>query len=855
MHPDRLTVFLPCHSLDDFPTWLEESEADELLSAWTAAWHPWLIATVGAAPWWSSVDLPLVADDAVLGIVPRPWDDRFATQAEAICTVSSRWVRSVSGREPVVAAAAAALAADAPVPDPLPGAALAADFHTLGLATLLAELLARRMRAHASVASDDFKSAAVAAARAAVAGDEVTARERLQECFGFLESSRARYYPVDVWLVDIVLLAESTLGGGLDRELNSPVPATIVATGRVVEALATANPAAVSRIRDRCAGGTLEPAGGRYDSRPLDLSTPEEILDSLQRGGAAWRDHVGVAPVTYAHASGGSSAILPQILAGLGFTAAIWPLFDGTPLPDPAAGRIRWEGTGGGCIDGIARPPLDARRAKTILTLPGRIGDAMDHDHTVVIPFAHHAGTASSWHDELRRIGAVSSALGTFVTVSQLVSRTAGAGTTVSFEPDAFPVTLPSPAAEEADPVAAQRAVITAEAVRLAAGRGTLLDLLPASTLPAARAAVPARTARGPAGIVRALAGRRKRDERHVLENGLLRVEAHSRTGGILSVRRPCDRGNRLSQRLAVRSTRPAPAAGQPWEDPAERAEYSDMVAESISREPAADGGGGAITSRGRLVTGGRDAGRFWQRIALVDGLPLAVVDVGVRLFERPAAPLWEHHAACRFAWHENDDVEVRRSLHAQSIPTERGRFTAPWFVEVGGTGLSLRAGAAHADAGRVVILTGGLPWHVRSGGHMLDSILPGDATEDVTVRLAVGVGLERPWDVALALLAGTPLAAVAAAGPANVRITAGSVRFDGGRLASARVGLLESAGTSGDVRVEWRADVVRARVCDAAGREAPAGSGAATVSIDGRSTSVFLRRYEWLHLDLEFSS
>jgi rhamnulokinase len=33
MKPDRIAVFLPCHSLDDFPTWLDDHEADDLLAA------------------------------------------------------------------------------------------------------------------------------------------------------------------------------------------------------------------------------------------------------------------------------------------------------------------------------------------------------------------------------------------------------------------------------------------------------------------------------------------------------------------------------------------------------------------------------------------------------------------------------------------------------------------------------------------------------------------------------------------------------------------------------------------------------------------------------------------------------
>jgi len=854
MRPDRITVFLPCHSLDDFPTWLDEPDAEGLLSAWTAAWHPWLIASVGAAPWWASVDLPPVADGRVLGIVPAAWDDRFATQADAIAAPFSRWVRGTTGTEAIVAAAAAAFAGDAPPDEPLPDGGMAADFRALGLAALLAELLARRMRSHASAIDDDFNAAAVAAARAALAGDQAGARGHLAECYGCLEAARGRYYPVDVWLVDLVLLAESTLGASLDRELDSPVPLAVVATGQVVEKLAAANPAAVSSIRGRIAAGTLEPAGGRYDSRPLDGCGPEEILDSFSRGMAAWRGLVGSAPSTYAQCSGGSSAILPQLLAGLGFTGAVWPLFDGSPLPDPGAGRIRWEGTGGGCIDGIARPPLDARAAQTILSLPGRIGDAMDHDHTVVVHFAHHAGTASHWHDVLRRIGAATTALGTFVTPRRLFEQTAGTGTTVSFEPDAFPIE-PPPAA--GDTVAAHVAAARDEAVRLLAARAPLAELLPAAgTERGAGGPPPDRVARRSWRLPTLFPAVRGADA-HVLEHGLLRVQVHPRTGGILSVRRPEDLGNRLSQRLSIRSTRPAPAVGQPWEDAAERAEHADMEAESIEQVPAADGAAAAIVSRGRLILGRREVGRFTQRVELVAGMPLAVVDVDVQVAVQPAGPLWEQHAACRFAWHENDDVEVRRSLHAQSVATERGRLTAPWFIELTDPGLAARAAAAGRSSAGVTILTGGLPWHVRSGGHMVDSILPSGPASgggSAGVRLGVGVGLERPWDAALALLAGAS-PALPAAGPEHVRLTIGPVRYEGGRLAAARIGLLESRGRAGEARIEWRHQVAGARVCDALGRELPAGAAAGAVVVDGRVTTVFLRRYEWLHLDLEFSA
>ena len=863
MKPDRITVHLPCHSLHDFPTWLDEAEADSLLAAWTAAWHPWLIATVGSMPRWASVDLP-PENHACLGIVPAPWDDRFAAQADALCTSGSRWVRGVTGHPEIVAAAAAALAGDHPVTEPLPGGPLADEFQALGLAALLAELVAQRMRSSAVLTDDGFAEATVRAARAAIAGQEDEARAALQECYGFLESTRAHYYPVDVWLLDLVLLAESTLGPMLDRELQSPVPMALIATGGTIEKLAAINQPARSRLRERCEAGTLAPAGGRYDFRSLDECTPEEILGSLKRGLAAWRESVGTAPVTYAQQTGGTSAILPQVLTGLGFTGVIWTLFDGTPLPDPGSSRIRWEGTGGGCIDGVARAPLDARSAQMILSLPERLGDAMDHDHTAVVQFAHHAGTASPWFDVLRRIGAASTVLGTFVTPPELFRRTAGAGTVVSFEPDVFPVGLPAaPAIASAggsrhDPVAIGVAATKAEAVRLMIASESLHDVLQRPSVSAVGGAPTAASggARSAWGFGSLLAGRRRSDEELVLEHESLRIQVHRQTGGLLSMRRTSDRGNRLSQRLAVRTTRPAPPAGHAWEDASERAIYSDMQADSIERVPAADGRGEAIESRGRLTVGpNRVMGSFTQRIELLPGLPLALIDIEVRGLGPAAGPLFEHHVACRFAWNENEDIDIRRSLHTQSVATERGRFTAPWFIELCGP---------DSRDGRVAILTGGLPWHVRSSPHMLDSILPTSASPttasgNVSHRLAVGIGINRPWDLATMLLADASPAAWRAAtaeqtSASNVRLTVGPLRREGGRVVAARIGLLESAGHAGEVRLDWAADVARAAPCDAAGERLSDGDTIADgVSIDGRSITLALKRYEWRHLDLEF--
>ena len=834
---ERTTVFLPCHTLDDFPTWLEEAEADDLLAAWTAAWHPALVAAVGAAPQWASIDLP-VPQGPLLGIVPTTWDDRFAAQFDSACTVGSAFVRRSVGVEQIERAAADRLGL--PV-GPLAGARWADDFRAVGVAALLAGLLARRMRTHADLESTSFFTAVVAAARAVVAGRDDDGEAALREAFDALSATRARYYPVDSYVIDLVLVAAATRGAALVAAIDSPVPVAVAASGESITEVFSAHPDAVAAVRAAVEAGRVELCSGPAADTPLDLATPESALHSFIRGREAFSALFNAPPASFARVAGGAIPLLPQLLAGCGVEGGIWTLFDGSPLPDVGGGMIRWQ-AGGAAIDLLAAAPLDARSARTVLALHETLGDALDREHVAAVLFAHYAGTASRWHALVRRIGRWTNLLGTFVTPRELARRTTGAGTTVSLEPDAFPPTLPRSTAAAGDDV------ITAAVAQAAQEAGAIV----AATSPLAVVLAPP-PARPPIAVQPPLrrwlsfavpTGASRDADRLVLEHELIRVEAHPQTGGLLSLRRDRDGANRLSQQLAVRTTRTAGGGGG-WEAAEDGVLTTRMVADAVERV-LGENGRDSLVSRGRLVAAdGGVAARFSQIVSLVEGMPLAVLDIEVEL-ERPlAGSLLDSHVAARFAWHENEHVEIRRSLLTQSVATERTRFTAPHFIEI--VPESTRVDVA-ADA--VTILTGGLPWHLLSTPHVLDSLLAGGSVGRISRRLAIGLGLRRPWDSALALAAGTPLGVAIPGLPENVRLTVAELVTTDGQFTAGRFGLLESAGVGGEVTIDWGRPVARATVVDFTGgpRTEPA------VAIDGTRTVVSLERYQWLQLDLGFA-
>ncbi|HEY1068273.1 MAG TPA: hypothetical protein VGE52_19265, partial [Pirellulales bacterium] len=49
---EELIILLPCHSLEDFPLYHQGDEAEGLLAAWTALFHPAFLASAQTLPTW-----------------------------------------------------------------------------------------------------------------------------------------------------------------------------------------------------------------------------------------------------------------------------------------------------------------------------------------------------------------------------------------------------------------------------------------------------------------------------------------------------------------------------------------------------------------------------------------------------------------------------------------------------------------------------------------------------------------------------------------------------------------------------------------------------------------------------------
>jgi hypothetical protein len=155
----------------------------------------------------------------------------------------------------------------------------------------------------------------------------------------------------------------------------------------------------------------------------------------------------------------------------------------------------------------------------------------------------------------------------------------------------------------------------------------------------------------------------------------------------------------------------------------------------------------GEIIAEGVLLGGQQQVlAEFRQRFRAWLGRP--ILDLRIELFpeQPPAGYSWHAYFGAQFAWRD-ERATLLRGLNGIGQVTTHLRPQTPDYLEL----RLLRQST--------VILPGGLPFHQREGGRMLDVILlpPGEAAQSFDI--AIGLDREQPMQTALGLV--TPVTLV----------------------------------------------------------------------------------------------
>jgi hypothetical protein len=311
--------------------------------------------------------------------------------------------------------------------------------------------------------------------------------------------------------------------------------------------------------------------------------------------------------------------------------------------------------------------------------------------------------------------------------------------------------------------------------------------------------------------------------DEHCVRNEFFEAEVDPQTGGLRAIRDQRTRISRLGQQLVFN-----PGSAQ-----------RVRAIHTTSEGPAL----GEIISEGVLVDlEEKVLANFRQRFRAWLGRP--VLDLRIEIV--PVQPLqgypWHTYYAARFAWRD-ERATLLRGVLGIPAPTSHTRPETPDYLEI-------RLGRQNT-----VLFPGGLPFHQRHGGRMLDVLLacPGEQTQ--AFDLAIGLDREYPMQTALGMVTPAPVVATTQ-GPPHVgaegwlfHLDAPAVLLtslrpapDGADGIVAR--LLECSAFGGAAELRCVRDPLRAMILDARGTlQMDAAIQGDTVQLDvGRNDLVQLR-------------
>lgn len=300
----------------------------------------------------------------------------------------------------------------------------------------------------------------------------------------------------------------------------------------------------------------------------------------------------------------------------------------------------------------------------------------------------------------------------------------------------------------------------------------------------------------GPPGAPSPPMRMRLADERSV-RNEFFEAHIDPATGGLVSIRDHRGRTNRLSQQLVY--------------NPGSTMRGRTVTVTSAG--PAL----GAIVCEGALVDEhGAELAAFRQRFRAWLGRPILEIRIEITPRHEPAGYPWHAYYGCRFAWRD-ERAPLLRSVNGTGYVTSHTRPETLDYLEI-------RQGREST-----AIFPGGLPFHQRHGGRMLDVILMPEGESARAFDIGIGLNREYPMQTAFGLT--TPIAVVPTAkGPPHVGASGWLFHLDAPNLlltslrpapegadgVAAR--LLECSGHSGQAELRCVRDPKRAMLLDARG-------------------------------------
>ncbi|HLJ92356.1 MAG TPA: hypothetical protein VKU02_04105 [Gemmataceae bacterium] len=693
-------------------------------------------------------------------------------------------------------------------------------FFGIGFGYVMVETLFEAMEHEKVLASSEYWHDVQAAVAALADPDVEVWRRLLQSAAGHLLSAREILYPVAIYLLDICIVNREHLRKPFPAAFDRGIPLNLVVLGSLLEELGQADPERLAALRQRVRTDSVEVCGGPYLERDDALLPIESQFWNLLKGLSTAKRLLDKEIQIFAGRGLAANPQWVLLLNSVGLRRTLLLPSDDAGLPDYRSVVTSLPSPDGKQVDAFTRIPYAAENPQTYFHWAHYLHKTIAQDHSATLALLHTAAPAAPWYEDLLELHRLGPVFGQWMTLSSFFREaTAGEYVTSSGDEyhgdalgqrttahaegpvssfarhvryrrridtvwtlaalsrglrgrndplhlnarlqeleDRFEMTGADPLLDlekvehEAAEALAERLLARAEgdnpgfllfnpcsftrrvALELEGLSGTLPLTGPlkiyqtngektqlVAEIPALGYAwIPARGT--PGG--KAPPARMRLADGKTVRNEFFEAEIDPATGGLRAFRDHRSRVNRLGQQLVFNPGSTMRA----------------LQIEITSAGPAL----GEIVSTGELVDEHeRVLAHFCQRFRAWLGRPVLEIRIEITPQHAPQGYPWHAYYGARFAWRD-ERAALLRGVNGVGLVTSQTRPEAPDYLE-------LRSGRQGT-----LLFPGGLPFHQRHGGRMLDIVLmPEGETEQV---YEIGLALDREYAMQTALGMITPV-------------------------------------------------------------------------------------------------
>lgn len=415
--------------------------AESVIEAWRLAWHPATLCRASALPRMTGpANDPPSPEAETAYVVPSRLLDRVPSSFLSLA--EDKGVAVIVAGEDVESSRAELFRRlrGSEIPDEFESTTdLVDDFQALGVARLWLHSCTIALGHVDVVNHDDLASETFAAADRWRQGDFSSATNHLRAAFELLLRARERFYPVDCWLLDMVLVHHSIEADALRTTLADTNPKTFVGAADFLEKFAADAPDVIEKIRAAVDAGRLDIAGGPFSERPEHLLPLETVRTLYRQGDAVYRRHLDDRSVeTLFHRHFALSPSLPHMARRQGFRFGMPMAFDGGTFPVRRESKMLWASPDGTTLEALTRVPTDTDDALLPLRFPWLLGQSMRDDHVALAVWLGWPGATPAWLKTLRTIESYAPIFGRMITAGEFFGQTDRPFDTMTPDVDAY---------------------------------------------------------------------------------------------------------------------------------------------------------------------------------------------------------------------------------------------------------------------------------------------------------------------------------------------------------------------------------------------------------------------------------